>query len=204
MTIAHNHFYTGHGMSIGSETNGGADTIRVTDLSIDGADNGVAQTPDFVRCMPMEKAMHPATLLALKMNGESPDIHGFPARLTVPGWDGTSWVKWVTRLTPVAQQSGGFFMNPGYRYPKYSLPPGTPALALRNSRLIEGMPVKSTLTSPEENKGRARAGDCGWLRLGGRECHRARRGLYRRRRQTAERATLCRSFPSRGRLFNLN
>jgi polygalacturonase len=41
MTIAHNHFYTGHGMSIGSETNGGADTIRVTDLSIDGADNGL-------------------------------------------------------------------------------------------------------------------------------------------------------------------
>jgi polygalacturonase len=41
MTIAHNHFYTGHGMSIGSETNGGADTIRVSDLSIDGADNGI-------------------------------------------------------------------------------------------------------------------------------------------------------------------
>jgi polygalacturonase len=41
MTIEHNHFYTGHGMSIGSETNGGADTIRVTDLSIDGADNGL-------------------------------------------------------------------------------------------------------------------------------------------------------------------
>jgi polygalacturonase len=41
MTIAHNHFYAGHGMSIGSETNGGADTIRVTDLSIDGADNGL-------------------------------------------------------------------------------------------------------------------------------------------------------------------
>ena len=41
MTIAHNHFYTGHGMSIGSETFGGAEAIRVTDLSIDGADNGI-------------------------------------------------------------------------------------------------------------------------------------------------------------------
>jgi polygalacturonase len=41
MSIAHNHFYAGHGVSIGSETNGGADTIRVTDLSIDGADNGI-------------------------------------------------------------------------------------------------------------------------------------------------------------------
>src|SRR4051794_25388742 len=76
-------------------------------LEIDGADSGLMQTPDFIRCMPMEKAMHPATLLALKMNGETPEIHGFPVRLIVPGWDGTSWVKWVTRLTPVAQQSGG-------------------------------------------------------------------------------------------------
>src|SRR5712671_4217034 len=41
MTIAHNHFYSGHGMSIGSETNGGASAIRVTDLSIEGADNGI-------------------------------------------------------------------------------------------------------------------------------------------------------------------
>jgi polygalacturonase len=41
MTISHNHFYTGHGMSIGSETNGGASKILVTDLSIDGADNGL-------------------------------------------------------------------------------------------------------------------------------------------------------------------
>jgi polygalacturonase len=41
MTIAHNHFYTGHGMSIGSETQGGAEAILVEDLSIDGADNGI-------------------------------------------------------------------------------------------------------------------------------------------------------------------
>jgi polygalacturonase len=41
MTIAHNHFAGGHGMSIGSETNGGARAIRVLDLSIDGNDNGL-------------------------------------------------------------------------------------------------------------------------------------------------------------------
>jgi polygalacturonase len=41
MTISHNHFYRGHGVSIGSETNGGASAIRVTDLSIEGADNGL-------------------------------------------------------------------------------------------------------------------------------------------------------------------
>jgi polygalacturonase len=41
ITIAHNHFYTGHGMSIGSETVGGVSALRVYDLSIDGADNGI-------------------------------------------------------------------------------------------------------------------------------------------------------------------
>ena len=41
MTISHDHFYRGHGVSIGSETDGGASAIRVFDLSIDGADNGL-------------------------------------------------------------------------------------------------------------------------------------------------------------------
>lgn len=118
-------------------------------LEIDGADTGVASTPDFVRSMPMGKAMHPATLLALAMNGETPSIHGFPARLIVPGWDGTSWVKWVVRLTPAAKMGTGFFMNPGYRMPKYNLPPGTPARPAE-LEVIEGMPVKSSITAPED------------------------------------------------------
>jgi DMSO/TMAO reductase YedYZ molybdopterin-dependent catalytic subunit len=70
-------------------------------------------------------------------------------RLIVPGWDGTSWVKWVTRLTPAAQMSTGFFMNPGYRYPKFGLPPGTPAKPAE-LEVIEGMPVKSSITAPED------------------------------------------------------
>ena len=41
MTVIHNHFYYGHGMSIGSETNGGVSAIRVTDLSLDGDDDAI-------------------------------------------------------------------------------------------------------------------------------------------------------------------
>ena len=41
ISIVHNHFYSGHGMSIGSPTDGDASKIRVFDLSIDGADNGL-------------------------------------------------------------------------------------------------------------------------------------------------------------------
>jgi polygalacturonase len=41
MSVVHNHFYSGHGISIGSPTDGGASEILVSDLSIDGADNGL-------------------------------------------------------------------------------------------------------------------------------------------------------------------
>ncbi|MBV9878985.1 MAG: hypothetical protein JO180_00740 [Gemmatirosa sp.] len=40
-TVSHSHFYRGHGMSIGSETNAGVDHLYVTDLTVDGADNGL-------------------------------------------------------------------------------------------------------------------------------------------------------------------
>jgi DMSO/TMAO reductase YedYZ molybdopterin-dependent catalytic subunit len=120
-------------------------------IDTDGADVGLASTPDFVRSLPMNKAMHPATILALSMNGQTPDIHGFPVRLIVPGWDGTSSVKWVVRISATAQANTGFFMNPGYRYPKYPLPPGTPAKPAE-LEVIEGMPVKSCITSPEDQE----------------------------------------------------
>ena len=118
-------------------------------LEADGADAGVAATPDFVRSLPMQKAMHPATILALSMNGQTPDIHGFPVRLIVPGWDGTSSVKWVIRISAAAQANGGFFMNPGYRFPKYALPPGSPPRPAE-LEVIHGMPVKSSNTAPED------------------------------------------------------
>ncbi len=41
ISVLHNHFYAGHGMSIGSGTDGGVDHLLVDDLTIDGADNGL-------------------------------------------------------------------------------------------------------------------------------------------------------------------
>ncbi len=41
ITIAHNHFFSGHGMSIGSGTAGGVNAVRVEDLTLDGTDYGI-------------------------------------------------------------------------------------------------------------------------------------------------------------------
>ena len=115
-------------------------------VTANGADNGVAKTPDFIRSLAMRKALHPATLLALQMNGEPlPALHGFPLRLIVPGWDGTSWVKWVNYLSIDDQPNTGFYMNPAYRFPKH---PGSPGLPVNPADLevIEAMPVKSYIT----------------------------------------------------------
>lgn len=52
-TYAHNHFYYGHGMSLGSETNGGAEHFVISDLVMDGKDspegNGIRLKSDASR-----------------------------------------------------------------------------------------------------------------------------------------------------------
>lgn len=120
-------------------------------VTANGADTGVAKTPDFVRSLPMRKALDPSTILAMNMNGEAlPAIHGFPLRLIVPGWDGTSWVKWVSSIAIEDEMNKGFFMNPAYRAPRHAVTPGT-AADPADLEVIEGMPVKSFITSPLEN-----------------------------------------------------
>ena len=58
----------------------------------------------FRRAMSVEKAMHPDTLLAHAMNGEKlPRDHGYPLRAVVPGWVGSSWIKWLGRIVVSSQ-----------------------------------------------------------------------------------------------------
>ncbi len=128
----------------------GAD-LRAPMVEFDGADRGVAATPDFIRSMPTSKGLHPATLLALDMNGQPmPELHGAPCRLIVPGWDGTSWVKWLVRISVTERPHDGFYMNPAYRIPKYPVPPGASAPP-SSLEVIEGMPVKSIIAAPLED-----------------------------------------------------
>ncbi len=60
-----------------------------------------AESPErgFRRVLPVAKALHPDTLLAYSLNGEDlPRDHGFPLRALVPGWVGSSNVKWLGRI----------------------------------------------------------------------------------------------------------
>ena len=54
---------------------------------------------NYEKALPLDKALHPDTLLAWAQNGEYMlHIHGGPVRLIVPGWSANWWVKWVDRL----------------------------------------------------------------------------------------------------------
>jgi len=59
----------------------------------------------FRRALPTQKAVHPDTLLAYGMNGEElPEDHGFPLRAVVPGWVGSSSIKWLGHIVVSSEQ----------------------------------------------------------------------------------------------------
>ncbi|MEZ5354250.1 MAG: sulfite oxidase [Bryobacteraceae bacterium] len=119
-------------------------------INCNGADNGMMKTPDFIRSIPMRKALHEASLIALDMNGApAPELHGGPARLIVPGWDGASWVKWVSSIEVAAEPNSGFYMNPAYRQPKTPVAPGAGAKP-EDLIVIEAMAVKAFFARPAQ------------------------------------------------------
>jgi len=70
---------------------------------------------DYSDSIPLEKAMHPDTLVAWEMNGEPlPHEHGFPARLIVPGIYGEKNVKWVTIIELVDYDYKGYWQKGGW------------------------------------------------------------------------------------------
>ena len=84
-----------------------------------GADAPPLSGPDFVKSLPMWKALDPDTLLAFEMNGKPlPVWNGFPARIVAPGWTATYWIKAVTDLTVTDKAFDGFWMKTAYRVPK--------------------------------------------------------------------------------------
>jgi DMSO/TMAO reductase YedYZ molybdopterin-dependent catalytic subunit len=94
------------------------------EIGLNGADGPVVdKTPDFIKSIPVWKAMDENTIVAYEMNGQPlPHFNGFPARLIVPGWTGTYWMKHLTNIDVLTKPQGGFWMNPAYRIPVGKFP----------------------------------------------------------------------------------
>jgi DMSO/TMAO reductase YedYZ molybdopterin-dependent catalytic subunit len=94
------------------------------EIVLDGADAPVTdKTPDYVKSIPVAKALEETTLIAYEMNGQQlPHWNGFPARLVLPGWTGTYWVKHLTSIRAVTQPFDGYWMKSAYRIPVGKFP----------------------------------------------------------------------------------
>jgi DMSO/TMAO reductase YedYZ molybdopterin-dependent catalytic subunit len=99
----------------------GADALEVV---FAGADAPVIPaTPAFVKSLPIERALDENTLLAFEMNGQPlPHWNGAPARLVVPGWAGTYWMKHLTSIRIEPRAYEGFWMKSAYRLPAGAFP----------------------------------------------------------------------------------
>ena len=97
---------------------------EVIEISFNGADGpAVDKTPDFIKSIPAWKAAEESTIIAYEMNGQPlPHLNGFPARIIVPGWTGTYWMKHVVSINALTKPQGGFWMNPAYRVPLNKFP----------------------------------------------------------------------------------
>ncbi len=134
----------------------------VVEIVVSGADGPVISgTPDFVKSIPLAKAMDENTLIAFQMNGEPlPHFNGFPARLIVPGWTATYWMKHLVSIEAAMKPFDGFWVKAAYRIPT-GLFPTVQRFASQETEAttpITEMVVNSLITAPSEGT-RVRMGD---------------------------------------------
>lgn len=108
------------------------------EVVLHGADAGafgeLSGTHRYSRSLPLAKALHPDTLLALDMNGAPlPREHGAPVRAVVPGWYAMDSVKWIVAIEVVAEPFRGAYQELDYRWQ----PAGTDGIGTR----IDAMPA---------------------------------------------------------------
>ncbi|MCZ8515373.1 sulfite oxidase [Paenibacillus filicis] len=117
------------------------------EIIFEGMDSGqrtdMPGTFIYSRSLPIYKAIHPDTLIALFMNGKPlPYKHGYPARLIVPGWYGMASVKWLQRIIV----SDRPFQGP-YQKIDYIVYPSDPN---QSPRPVTVMKVNSVIAQPTD------------------------------------------------------
>ena len=98
-----------------------------------GVEGGVQQA--YERALSLADAE--GALLAYEMNGEPlPPQHGFPLRLVVPGWYGMTNVKWLARITVLAEPYQGYQNAVAYRWYGEDGEPGEPVTRMMPRSLM--------------------------------------------------------------------
>ena len=108
-------------------------------------------TPPFVKSIPTWKAIEDTTIIAYEMNGAPlPHWNGQPARVVVPGWVATYWLKQVTHIELLTAPAKTFWMSTAYRIPKGRFPVDDrfPTQSSDASTPITEILVNSIVTSP--------------------------------------------------------
>jgi len=121
------------------------------DVAFNGLDGPVLPSvPDFVKSLPMDKALEDDIMVAYEMNGKPLlMLNGFPVRLIVPGWYGTYWVKSLTEITVMTDQFNKFWMNPAYRIPDTPCGCVDPGSKPQKTIPINRMTTRSLIVEPE-------------------------------------------------------
>jgi DMSO/TMAO reductase YedYZ molybdopterin-dependent catalytic subunit len=126
------------------------------EIVVNGADGPIVEkTPDFVKSIPVWKALDENTLLAFEMNGQPlPHFNGFPLRLIVPGWTATYWMKHLVTIEAVTRPFGGFWMKTAYRIPTGKFPIVERFLSQETETTtpITEMVINSLITAPTEGQ----------------------------------------------------
>lgn len=120
-------------------------------VTFDGLDEGpLPSVPDFVKALDVAYALEPDLLVAYEMNGRPlPLLNGFPARLVVPGWYATYWVKALTEITVLPHPFTGYWMAKAYKIPANRAGSESPEHHAEKTVPINRMVVRSFFVRPE-------------------------------------------------------
>lgn len=130
------------------------------EVSFNGLDQpAFPSVPDFVKGLSVDRILDdPDVLVAYEMNGKPlPMLNGYPARLIVPGWYATYWVKNLSDITVLDKPFEGFWMKTAYRIPDTACGCIAPGTAPKRTVPIHRMTVRSFIIVPE-NGARLAAG----------------------------------------------
>jgi DMSO/TMAO reductase YedYZ molybdopterin-dependent catalytic subunit len=121
------------------------------DVAFTGMDSGgYPSVPDFVKSIPVDRALDPEILVAYEMNGAPlPMLNGFPVRLVIPGWYATYWVKAMSEITVLPHRFDGFWMSKAYRIPTTANGAESPDKLAQQTVPINRMNVRSFFVTPE-------------------------------------------------------